>query len=119
MFNPFLARDVRCSCLSTGKPNFVGKSTEAQGCDSSAVPTHPWLAALHCAETRDAVIAHWDSFMSRDLPLYATSPSLQIRPNRMSIAPSCHTGLRIPKDVKGAMASINEPHKIIEFAMIC
>lgn len=73
------------------------------------------LGWRHCTLQNPAMQSSlWGSFGSRDLPLYASSPKLQIRQNQMSIAPSCHTGLRIPTDLKGAMAAINEPHQIID-----
>ena len=85
-FGPF-ARSVRCSFFIAEKPNFLGKVSKAQGCDSSALPTHTWLAALKSAVSRDAVIVHWGSFVSRDLPLYAASPRLQIPRKFKCIAP--------------------------------
>lgn len=70
---------ARCAVLKSlpRSQSSLGKVSKAQGCDSSALPTHTWLAALKSADSRDAVIVHWGSFVSRDLPLYATSPRLQ------------------------------------------
>lgn len=110
--NPFLLA-MCVVLLSARKPILVGKLSRADG---SAMPTHTWPAASHSAESRDAVIVHWGPFVSRDLPLYVTSLRLSIPQDQMSIVSSCHTGFLIPGDLKGAVASINEPHQILDFS---
>ena len=98
-----------------GEFSLIGRAV-AQRYDSSAVPTHTWLTALQSAESRDAPIAYWGSFVSRDLPLYATSP----RPQNVKylkyvrIAQTCQTGFEDPKNSKGATAAIGELHQMLD-----
>ena len=116
-FNTFRTRYALF--LSQGwEGEFLGKLSSAQGCLQCQRIPRRRRNTLQIS--RDAVITHWGSFGSRDLPQYATSTKLQIRQRADGYRAELPYRVEKPKRVEGCDGvDKRATPKPLPFAMSC